>query len=279
MNATRIAVLVAVLTSVSQSFAQTIDSATAGDSCLVEANRIVKVSVHTAGTIEALRVERGSRVGTGDVIAELESSAERSLYEAARIRADSDVIVRSKKAEFEALDRKIEFQRKLAEREVVSRQSLQDTETELAVASLAVEQASLESQLAGAEAQRLSAALARRTVRAPVEGVVTAVETNVGEYADPTRPIVVIQEVQPLRLEVYLPVEYFRRVGIGMTAAVKLETPFANDPPLLAVVQTKDPSIDATSGTFQLGLRMDNPLGRVPAGLRCSVSIALPSGQ
>jgi hypothetical protein len=41
-----------------------------------------------------------------------------------------------------------------------------------------------------------------------------------------------------------------------------------------ATVVTKDPQIDASSGLFLVQLRLPNPEGAIPAGIRCKVEFA-----
>jgi hypothetical protein len=93
-----------------------------------------------------------------------------------------------------------------------------------------------------------------------------------GEFADPTVPIVVISENQPLRAEIYLPSDAYPLVTIGLSAAVTLAGAVGGT--YRAAVTSKDAEIDPASGTFQAVLRLDNADGSIPSGLRCSVVFA-----
>jgi multidrug efflux pump subunit AcrA (membrane-fusion protein) len=158
----------------------------------------------------------------------------------------------------------------LHSRDVASVQALDDARTAAALAKFALEQAKLEQELAATEAQRLKAVVERRIVRSPVNGVVTKVDLRPGEYADPAAtPIAVIAELQPILVEVYLPIEAYPHIRIGMRAEVQPQEPIGGRH--VGQVITKDPQIDSASGTFQVTLKLPNEDESIPSGLRCSI--------
>src|SRR5262249_18396927 len=113
------------------------------------------------------------------------------------------------------------------------------------------------------------AIIERRLIRSPVDGVVTRVDLHAGEFADSSNPVAVIAEIRPLLVEVYLPVDAYPLLAVGMRAQVKPQEPIGGS--YEAEVITKDPQIDAASGMFQVTLKLPNEKEQVPAGLRCAV--------
>ena len=109
----------------------------------------------------------------------------------------------------------------------------------------------------------------RRTLRSPANGVVTSVDLHPGEYADPTNPVATVTEIDPLKVDVYLPAKAYPLVSVGGYALVTPKEP-AGDA-RRAVVSTKDPQIDASSGLFLIQLKLPNRDGAIPAGVRCTV--------
>jgi RND family efflux transporter MFP subunit len=239
-------------------------------SCLIAPNNVYKLAMPTQGAISAVKVNRADRVEKDQIIAELESGVEKSQVEAARARAGTDVFVRMKTAVYEAAGNKVERLKKLRVGNISSLQSLEDAESAAAVARADVAQAELDKTLASFDLQRLEATLERRILRAPAKGVITSVDLHTGEYADPANSIVTLTETDPLKVDVYLPASAYTLVDPGRAATIS---------PLDAVsgqktgeVITKDPQIDASSGLFLVEIRLPNPDGAIPAGIRCHVT-------
>jgi RND family efflux transporter MFP subunit len=240
----------------------------AQSSCLIDANQIVKLSSSMQGTLSKILVRRGDHVQTGQVVAELESEVEQAMYEAADLRAKSDAVIRARAAEKANAGRKLERQRQLMAKSVISPQILEDAETAAEVAKFAEEQAKLDQQLAGSEAKRLQATIERRTVRSPVNGVVTKVELHEGEFADPPVTLAIIAEIRPLLVEIYLPVDVYPHIQIGMNLEIRPQEPIGGAH--VASILTKDPQIDSASGTFRITLKLPNTDEAIPAGIRCT---------
>jgi RND family efflux transporter MFP subunit len=241
----------------------------ANSSCLMDANSIVKLSSTTQGTLADVLVKRGDRVQVGQVVARLESDVEQAMYEAAQLKAQSDVVIKAKAAAKANADRKRDRMQQLQSRAVASIADLDDANTDAAVALYELEEAKLDQKLATSEAKRLKAIIERRIVRSPVNGVVTKVDLHAGEFADPSVPIATIAEMEPIIVEIYLPVAAYPFVQIGMRAEVRPQEPIGGA--YVADVATKDPQIDSASGTFQVTLKLPNKKALIPSGLRCRV--------
>jgi RND family efflux transporter MFP subunit len=158
---------------------------------------------------------------------------------------------------------------RLREQAIANQQSLEDAQTAANAARADYEQAQLERTLAGFDVKRLEATLERRILRAPANGVITAVDLHAGEYADPANAVATLTEIDPLRVDVYLPAAAYPHVAVGAKATIAPREP--EGPARPAEIITKDPQIDASSGLFLVQLRLPNPDGALPAGVRCSV--------
>ena len=78
-----------------------------------------------------------------------------------------------------------------------------------------------------------------------------------------------IVQLDPLDVEVVVPVALYGRIATGTKGEVRPEAPF--DQLYSATVAIVDRVVDAASGTFGLRLELPNAEGRLPAGLKCSV--------
>ncbi len=240
-----------------------------GASCLILPENVFKLSMSAQGTLARVNVVRSSKVRQGEIIAQLESGVEESQVEAAKVRSQTEVQIKLKAAVAEAAEAKVGRLSKLRAAEVTNQQSLEDAQVVAATAKADVAQAELDRRLASLEVVRLQATLERRTLRAPADGVISSVELHTGEYADPANPVAVLSEIDPLKVNVYLPAAAYPLVKVGARARVTpkdIEQP-ARD----AIIETKDPQIDASSGLFLVELRLPNPDGDIPAGIRCAI--------
>jgi len=256
--------------------AQELDAIGRRTSCLIEANSVIKLSSQTQGMLAKVNVRRGDAVRATAIVAELESAVERAMLHAAELKAQTDALVKSKAAELAFAEQRLARQQQLAARTISSPQLLEDAETRVAVARSELLQAELDRKLSAIDVERLEAMLERRLLRSPVDGVVAAVDMHPGEYADSSTVVATIAEVQPLKVEVYLPTEAYPVVQVGMRAEIRPQEPIGGT--YVAEVTSKDARIDAASGLFQIQLRLDNPGNQIPAGLRCAVKI-LRDGQ
>lgn len=233
--------------------------------CLVEPKQLVKLASAIQGTIKAIPVVRGQAVKAGEVVVSLESDVEEAQLAAAKLRADTDAIVKGKAAELDAAVKKLTRARQLVN--VISAQRIEEAETAAELARQAHDQAKFEQQVATIDVQRLKATIERRMIRSPVDGVVTRVDMHAGEYADPQIPILFIAEIQPLRIEVYLPASAYLDVRAGQPIEILPKAPIGGR--YVATVATKDPFIDSPSGTFQITVLLPNADGAIPSGIRC----------
>jgi len=243
-------------------------------SCLIEANSVIKISSATQGTLSAVKIKRGQSVKVGEIVAQLESDVEIAQYEAAKLRAETDVIVHAKKAELDAAELKLKWARQLITTNSTPMQKFEEAQTAAALAKYAFDQAQFEKQIAALDAKRLKAIIERRLVYSPVNGVVTKLELHAGEYADPASPIAMIAENRPLLVEIYLPVEVYPDVRSGMPVVIKPRQPIGGV--YSANIANKDPIIDSASGTFQVTAYLANENASIPAGVRCGVEFPSP---
>ena len=248
---------------------ETLGREAARASCLIDANKVIKISSATQGTLSKVPFKRGAAVKAGDVVAQLESDVEIAQYEAAKLRAESDVIVQSKRAELDLAELKHGQLKQLIATNSTPMQKYEEAQTAAILAKLALEQALYEKRIAELDVKRLAAVVERRQIRSPVDGVITKIDLHEGEYADPATPFGTIAEIRPLLVEIYLPVEVYTDVTIGMPVTINPREPIGGSYTLKVV--SKDPIIDSASGTFQITASLPNEDGKIPAGIRCSV--------
>ncbi len=212
-----------------------------GYECLIEANLDVSVSSPVTGVVERVRVKRGERVKKGQILVELVRGIELAAYELAQARA-------------EFASRTNERNAQLVDEKLISSNEKDALETDALLATL--------------EEREAKEVLKLRKIRSPIDGIVADVSTAPGEFVDEEEILRVVQ-IDPLNVEVVVPVSLYGRIQEGAVGEIRPEAPF--DRNFEARVVIVDRVVDAASGTFGLRLELPNPKDELPAGLKCTV--------
>jgi RND family efflux transporter MFP subunit len=267
---TRVRVLCVIVVFAAASLAP--DTARAADfDCLIQPSELVSVASPVQGVIEKLRVDRGDFVSQGAIIAELESSNERAAVDVARYRTEIESPTKSNQVRFDFGVRRFDRTDEMYKKQLVPLKELDEAETAKLLAEIGILEAQENLRLARLELERSKTALALRTIHSPVKGVVVERILSPGEFVG-QNPIMKIARIDPLRVEVFVPVTMLGKVAVGMRVQVTPEAP-ANTP-RSAVVTVVDKVVDAASGTFGVRLELPNPSHQLAAGLKCKVRFA-----
>ena len=238
--------------------------------CLIEARQDIDVRSPVEGVIESVLVERGAYLKRGQEIAKLASGPERAALNLARSRATMEGDLKAAEARVELANRKWVRAEELVKQNFISANARDEAQAEYRLAREQLRAARENRRLAELEVKRAEEVLTQRTIRSPVSGVVVDVVLRPGELATSNQkdPIVRLMEIDPLNVELILPVSAFGKIKLGQRAKVTLESPVGGT--YNASVEVVDRTVDAASGTFGVRLRLPNPGGRIPAGVKCS---------
>jgi RND family efflux transporter MFP subunit len=239
--------------------------------CLIEARQSIDVRSPVEGVIESVLVQRGDLVKKGSLVATLSSGPERAALDLARSRATMEGEIKSAEARVELARKKWQRADELQKQNFVSANARDEAEAEYHLALEQLRAARENRRLAELDMNRAKEVLAQRSIRSPVNGVVVEVMLRPGELMSSNQkdPIMRIVEIDPLNVELLLPVGQFGKVKVGQLAEVRPEEPVGGRYP--ARVEVVDRVVDAASGTFGVRLRLPNPGGRIPAGVKCRV--------
>lgn len=237
--------------------------------CLIEARQSIDVRSPVEGVIESVLVRRGDLVKRGELVATLSSGPERAALDLARSRAGMEGELKSAEARVELARKKWQRADELQKQNFVSANARDEAEAEYRLAREQLRAARENRRLAELDMNRAKEVLAQRSIRSPVNGVVVEVMLRPGELmsSNQKEPIMTIVEIDPLNVELLLPVSQFGRIKVGQMAEVLPEEPVGGLYP--ARVEVVDRVLDAASGTFGVRLRLPNPGGRIPAGVKC----------
>jgi RND family efflux transporter MFP subunit len=246
-----------------------------GYECLIEPTQSIEVRSPVVGLLEKVNVHRGDKVAQGQVIANIESSAERAAAELARYKAEMVGAIHTAENKVNFGQKKYRRRQDMQADNFMSVQDRDDAEAEYRLAESELQQAHENQQMARLEAQQQDALLNLRTIRSPFEGVVVDQQLYPGEVVEPSeqkKPILKLAQLNPLRVHVILPLAQFGQVRLGMSAQVVPEAPVGGS--YTGHVKVVDRLVDAASGTFGVFIELPNPKLDIPAGLRCRASFS-----
>jgi RND family efflux transporter MFP subunit len=237
--------------------------------CVIEARQAVDVRSQAEGVIETVLVNRGESVKKGQLLAKLSSGPELAAVNLARSRATMEGELKAAETRLEITKKKWERADELHKKSFVTANAKDEAEAEFRLAQEQLRAAQEGRKLAELEVKRAEEVLAQRSIHSPVNGVVVALLLRPGELASSNQkdPIVKLMEIDPLNVELVLPVSQYGKIRPGQRARVMPEQPVGGTH--TAAVEIVDPTLDAASGTFGVRLRLPNPGYKIPAGVKC----------
>ena len=238
--------------------------------CLIEPYRVVNVSAPVDGLLERVVVERGDLVKSGQLLAALESSVQQVMLSIAKARAELETPIESSKVRLDYAIRKVASNEKLLEEHGISEREVDDSRAQRDLGVIALVEARDNKRLAELDLKRAEAELEVRLIRSPINGVVMERLLSPMEQTKQT-PIVKLAQLDPLRVEVFVPISLLGKISVGMSADVLPESPVGGTHS--ARVTVVDRVVDAASGTFGVRLELPNSSNRLPAGLKCRVRL------
>ncbi len=234
------------------------------------------VAAQTVGAVTEMRVQVGDRVAKGDVLAVLDIEKLTSERDARAATADA-VAARALAAgaRLERVEQEIARYEKLRRSAAFSKARLQDKEQE---------RVWLRSELDAARAQLVQAKaglalaemdLARGTVRAPYDGVVTALHTEIGSYLKEGGAVVALVNDRKLEIEADVPAARIAALAPGAEVVVLLPDGTKHRARVRAVV----PDENAMTRTRLVRFTPDFGRTAVPLAANAAATVVVPVGS
>ena len=207
----------------------------------------VSVNPFASGRLTELLAESGSQVEAGDMIARLDSEAEEIAVDRARMTLQ---------------DAEARLERVRALRASNTASAVQVNEAELAVenARLALRDAEL--------------TLTRRSVAAPISGVVGILPVSAGNYVTTQTEIATIDDRSRIVVDFWVPERFAGMVAVGQT--LRASSVARPSDIFDGVISAIDNRIDAQSRTLRVQASIDNDDGLLRAGMSFQVNMNFP---
>lgn len=240
---------------------------TSAYTCFVEPSEVIELGSPVTGIIEKVFVERTAKVSAGDVIVKLESVVEETNLRLARAQAKFTGEITEQELRKKYAAQKFERASAMHARKAVTLDLLEESEADLKLTEKQLEKARHNHAIAKLEFERAKSLLEMRNIRSPVDGVVIDKLASPGEFVK-DEPLVRIAQLDPLKVEVILPVESFGEITKGDVIPVTIPMTGATHD---ANVDVVDEVIEAASGTYRVTLKIPNPDLSIPSGMRCDL--------
>lgn len=201
------------------------------------------------GQVKAVRVRENSRVGTGELLVEIDAA--RYELEVERARAQ----VASAEAQFRELtlfDTRIEDPAVREERERAAR-----ARSQLDQARVQLKQAELE--------------LSRTRVRAPFPGRVASVKVVPGQWVRPSDELMTVVDLDPIKVEVQVLEGQVGYLAPGRKATISFAA--FPDTTFTGTIETINPIVDQTTRMAKVTVTVPNPEGKILPGMYARVSL------
>ena len=205
---------------------------------------IVRVNAQAPGTIQNIRVDRGVRVGQGQLLATIAAAGIRGQAEGARAN------VASAEANLAVSRQRLESARTLRQAGAMSALDFQSAEASYKAS---------EAQLAAARAQSAGAseAAARANVTSPISGVVGSRMVMDGEAVMPGQELFTVVRSDVLELTGQVPVDAASRIRAGQPVVFTLEA--FPDQEFKGAVARIEPMADPATRQVGVYMQMRNP--------------------
>ena len=236
--------------------------------CVIDPAETVKLGSPLTGVLAEVMVKRGDTVTRGQPVAALESAIEAATVKLNHFKAESTARIDAQRERLKLAQSRVERYgqpRGL----VVTQDKFEEIRAEAKVAEQELLREQQDRKLSQLELERSQAALDQRTIRSTIDGIVTEKKLSAGEFVNQEGYIMALARLDPLHVEVFLPVIYFKQVRVGMQAKVRPAPPIEET--YTATVSVVDRVFDPASGTFGVRLTLPNPNNALPGGQRCKV--------
>lgn len=219
-----------------------------------------------AGAVEELHVTEGQQVREGTPLLTLEGDTARAALAFAKAEAKQTAGVRGAELAVERAADQLMRVKRAYQQEACSQFEVEEKRS---VHSLALAARDLQLELQAQSAAKVKMAQAEvdaLTLRAPFDGHVVQIHSQLGNSANPNEPAITFSALEKLLVEMYLPLEMFGKVALNSKQELVAADPVSTT--ISGTVIYVSPVVESTSGTFRCVIEVPNKEQILPAGFQ-----------
>ncbi len=210
----------------------------------LEAVQGVTVSADLPGIIREINFESGKAVKKGDILVRLITDQEQSQLESSQAARDLSVY-------------QLKRQRDLREKNTNSQSDFDNAEAT--------------ERQAEAMVANSRAAIDRKTIRAPFDGILGIRKASLGQYLNSGDPVVTLQSMDPIYVNFSLPQQNLKDFSVG--SAVEVRTDATGDTVFQGKITAINSLVDETTRNVQAQATLANPELKLRPGMFGTVEV------
>jgi RND family efflux transporter MFP subunit len=222
------------------------------------------------GRLASVNVRMGDRVTRGQTMARLEDSEIREQVRQTEASFNvAEATVRQREADLRFAQTNLDRSRSLFERQLVSKQTLEDAESrqQASAAQLDLARAQLAQSQARVEELRIN--LTDTVITSPVTGFVGSRTLDPGAWVTPNTAFLSVVDISTVRLIANVVERDLRRIVTGLAAEVSVDA-YPGEL-FMGKVARVAPVLDPATRTAQIEIEIANPQGRLKPGMYANV--------
>jgi len=250
--------------------AATSESSAPESSTMVEAftepYRDISVAASEMGTLSEVRVVEGAIVNQGDILAVMDADILRASLEVARRSMNAEGLLKSAQADLDMKIQEKEKLKQLRERDHASQQEVDRIETEIRIAEARLLSVNEDLEVKQLESRRIESQLKQRQVIAPMDGVISELSREAGEFVSPSDPTIArLVQLDPLLIVFSVPLSQRNEFEKDQVVELKLGT---NQVRAEGIVEYVSPTSDTSNSSVRVKVRLPNSVRQHQSGER-----------
>ena len=215
-----------------------------------EPYKTITVSASEPGVLAELLVEEGASVKKDQVLARLDVAVLNAELEVAKAEAQLQATRKQRLVD-------------LAQTSRATADELDKAKTDLVIKE--------------AQVRKTEAMIESRTMRSPVDGIVTEIKRDPSESVSVSNPhVLTVVQIDKLTVNLFLPPKIALQLKLGGTVPLRFENGEQRVP---ATIEFISPVTDSASGTVRVKFAIENAAHQYRAGARCTLAEDKPSGS
>lgn len=235
----------------------------------IEPYRTVDLAASEPGLVTRIDVTEGAYVPKNTQVAVLDTSVLEASLKIARQQMEARGELEAAEAELGLFMTKWRTLQRLRADGISTQEELERAAADVSIGQGRLKAAKEALAVRRLEYERIERQLENRRIRSPIDGVVTRVYREVGEYASFADPVVVtVVQLNPLRATFSVP----SRAASGFQSGGSADILIGNRP-VSATVEFVSPVTDPESTAVLVRVKIDNQDGSIRAGTQCALRL------
>ncbi len=242
-----------------------------------EPYRDISVAASEMGTLSEVRVVEGAIVKQGDILAVMDDDILRASLEVARRSMNAEGLLKSAQADLDMKTLEQEKLKQLRERDHASQQEVDRIQTEIRIAEARLLSVKEDLEVKQLEFRRIESQLKQRQVVAPMDGVISELSREAGEFVSPSDPTIArLVQLDPLLIVFSVPLSQRNEVEKDQVVELKLG---ADQVKTEGIVEYVSPTSDTSNSSVRVKVRLPNSARQHQSGERAILVMAHPASS